>query len=176
MKMLRTSAVVVATLVALMSLIPVAQVHAATQTININQSRTFDNLTVTATGSITVDTTAKTVTGSITITVINDTSGQTIFQKTIPINFSPSTTSGYFVVIAPSIGGAVAASCNTSGACFLTKSPDVANQGTVNIVDLATIAMHYGTANAQYDIDGDGLVSITDLAITAADFNAPIFY
>ncbi len=39
-------------------------------------------------GTITVDTTAKTIQGSITVTVINDTSGQTIFNKTFAFNQS----------------------------------------------------------------------------------------
>ncbi|MBO0888570.1 hypothetical protein J2P12_05660 [Candidatus Bathyarchaeota archaeon] len=174
--MLRASAFVIATLVTLMAMVPLAQVHAATQTYNINQSKAIDGVTVTLAGSITVDTTAKTVTGSITVTVVNNTSGQTIYQKTIQINFTPNSPTGNFVLMIPTPSGTFAASCNSTGACILSKTPDVANQGTINIVDLATIAIHYGTANTQSDIDGDGLVSIVDLAITASDFGAPIFY
>ncbi len=181
-KMLRTPPILAAFLVALMSLGPVAQVHATTQTITFNKTATFDNVTVTANGSLTIDTTAKTITGTIMVKVVNDTSGQTIFQKTFMINFNFGSmgTTGLVLMI-PAIPLLLAASCNVNvsadtAMCVVSKSPDVANQGMVNIVDVASIAANFGTTNAKYDLDSDGVVGITDVAIVAADFGAPIFW
>ncbi len=181
-KMLRTPPILAAFLVALMSLGPVAQVHATTQTITFNKTATFDNVTVTANGSLTIDTTAKTITGTIMVKVVNDTSGQTIFQKTFMINFnfgSMGTTS--LVLMIPAINFLLAVSCNIdvsthTAMCIVSKNPDVANQGVVNIVDAASLAFNFGTTNAKYDLDGDGFVGITDAAIVAFDYGAPVFW
>ncbi len=180
--MLRASPLLATTLIALMSMMPLAQVHATTQTINFSKTATFDNITVTASGSLTLDTTAKTLTGTITVKAVNDTTGQTIFSKTFMINdnfgISGSTS---LVLIIPAINLVLAASCmfspsTGSASCIVSKDPDVANQGTVNIVDVATIAAYFGTTTARYDLDGNGVVGITDVAIVAADFGAPIFW
>ncbi len=47
---------------------------------------------------------------------------------------------------------------------------DVNGDGTVDIFDLATIAVHYGEANSEVDLNGDGQIDIFDLSIVASNF------
>ncbi len=179
--MLRTSALFGTVLLALLALAPAVQVHATTQTININKTATFDNVTVTITGTINVDTTAKTVSGTLTVTAVNDTSGRTIFQKTFTFSFIlPSSGTANFMLVVPAINTLLTASCmatqSSTSSCIVSKSPDVNHDGQVNILDLATLASGYGSSNPNLDLDGDGTVSITDIAIAASDFNAPMLF
>ena len=178
--MLRTSALFGTVLLALLALAPAVQVNATTQTININKTATVDNVTVTITGTINVDTTAKTVSGTLTVTAVNDTSGQTIFQKTFTFSFIlPSSGTANFMLVIPAINTLLTASCmatQSSTSCVVSKSPDVNHDGQVNILDLATLASGYGSSNPNLDLDGDGTVSITDIAIAASDFNAPMLF
>jgi len=180
--MMRTSTFLAVTLLALMSLAPMVQVHASTQTTTFSKTVTFDNLTIMTSGSITVDTTAKTVTGTITVKATNDTTGQTIFQKTFPINLnfaSMGTTN--FVLMIPAINLLLAASCNidtstNNTSCVVSKNPDVAGQGIVNIVDVTTVAAGYGSTKSSCDLNGDGKCDILDLAIEAYAFDAPVLW
>ena len=178
--MLRTSALFGTVLLALLALAPAVQVHATAQTININKTATFDNVTVTITGTINIDTTAKTVSGTLTVTAVNDTSGQTIFQKTFTFSFIlPSSGTANFMLVIPAVNTLLTASCmaiQSSTSCIVSKSPDVNHDGQVNILDLATLASGYGSSNPNLDLDGDGTVSITDIAIAAFDFNAPMLF
>ncbi len=85
------------------------------------------------------------------------------------------------VLMVPAINVLLAVSCNIDASthaamCMVSKNPDVANQGVVNIVDVATIAFNFDTTNTKYDLDGDGFVGITDVAIAAFDFGAPVFW
>ncbi len=178
--MLRTPSILATILVALVSLMPLAQ--ATTQTVTFSKTVTRNNITVTASGTITVDSTAKTLSGTITVKVVNDTSGQTIFQRTFMINFnfgSMGMTS--LVLMVPAINFLLAVSCNIdvsthTAMCIVSKNPDVANQGIVNIVDVATLAANFDTTNTKYDLDGDGFVGITDVAIAAFAYGAPVFW
>ncbi len=180
--MLRTPSILAATLVVLVSLMPLAQVQATTETVTFSKTATFDNITVTSSGTITVDSTAKTLSGTIMVKAVNETSGQTIFQQTFMINFNfGSMGNTNLVLMIPAINLLLAVSCNINSSahtamCIVSKSPDVANQGVVNIVDVAGLAFNFGTTNAKYDLDGDGLVGITDVAIAAFDFGAPVFW
>jgi hypothetical protein len=163
-------------------LAPLAQVHATTQNITFSRTATFDNVTVTASGTLTINTTANTINGTITVRAVNDTSGQIIFDKSFPINFSfGSTSNTSLVLMIPTVNQFLAMSCNVMAStntamCTVSKNPDVANQGIVNIVDVATVASSFDTMNAKSDLDGDGIVSIADVAIVATDFGAPIFW
>jgi hypothetical protein len=180
--MLRTSTFLAVALLALISMAPMVQVHATSQTTTFNKTVTFGNVTVTTSGSITVDTTAKTVTGTITVKAVNNTNGQIIFQKTFPINLnfaSMGTTN--FVLMIPAINLLLAASCNTdtstnNTSCIVSKNPDVAGQGRVNIIDVTTVAAGYGSTNPSCDLNGDGKCDILDLAIEAYAFDAPVFW
>jgi hypothetical protein len=66
------------------------------------------------------------------------------------------------------------------GKITLFKNPDLAKQGSVNIVDLATIAFSFGSTptstnwNVVADLNNDGQISIVDLAICATYYGRPI--
>ncbi len=167
-----------AILLALTALTPMAS--ASTQTIPINKSFTFDNLTVNISGTITVDTTAKTIQGSITVTVVNNTSGETVFSKTFTFN-QPFGTNGEVtsVLAVPVLPTVLAVSCftNTSSpstSCLVSKTPDVNFDGVINIVDLVGVARTFGTSFKATDLDGDGVVNIRDLTLVALDFGAQV--
>jgi len=185
MGMLRATPFLASTLLLLIAFAPLAQVHAASQTFNFSKTETFGNVTVTINASITIDTTAKTITGTVTVTAVNDTSGQTIFSKMFNINVSyatsMNTSSASFILMIPSIGQVLAASCsvNTStnaSSCTVSKTPDVNHDGVVNVLDLASVASHYGTSDPTYDINNRGVVDVTDLATAALYYNAPIVW
>jgi len=46
---------------------------------------------------------------------------------------------------------------------------DVDNNGSVNVLDLRTVAGFYDLANSTYDLNGDGIVDIFDLVIVASN-------
>jgi len=62
------------------------------------------------------------------------------------------------------------------GKFTLYKSPDLNNDGVVNIVDVATVAFSFGATpassnwNAAADLDNNGLVNILDVALDAFYF------
>jgi hypothetical protein len=185
MKMLRATPVLASALLALIAFAPLGQVHAATQTINFSKTQTFGNITVTISASITIDTTAKTITGTVSITAVNDTSGQTIFSKTFNINTSyastGSTNSASFVLVIPTVGEVLGASCMANAStgassCLISKNPDVDHDGVMNILDVAAVASSFGASNSAYDLNNHGVVDITDIAVVAADFNAPVIW
>ncbi len=171
--MLRAS-VLPFTLLVLALLAPAAS--ATTQTITFSKTITENNITVTVTGTVTFDSTAKTVSGTISIKVVNDTSGQTIFAKTITFFNSLQATGNIFVQAVPTPFVTMAAVCSSSS-CIVINNPDPAHQGIVNIADLVVVAHSFGTSGASLgDIDGDGIVNITDLVIEASIFGTPVFY
>jgi len=62
------------------------------------------------------------------------------------------------------------------GKFTLYKSPDLNNDGVVNIVDVATVAFSFGATptssnwNAAADLDNNGVVNILDVALDAFYF------
>ena len=173
--------ILVLAILALAGLAPMAQ--ASSQTTTFNKSFTFDSLTVTVSGTITVDTTAQTVSGSITITVVNDTSGQTIFSRTIPIDLSFNANNGArFVLEVPTfpttlaISSSVTSGSTTSTSFGVSKTPDINHDGVINIVDLTSIAANFGTSNSAADLTSDGTVNIQDLTLVALDFGEPVVF
>jgi hypothetical protein len=150
--------------------------NAASQTITFNKTITENNITVTVSGTITFDTTAQTVSGTISINVVNDTSGQTIFSKTITFSNSMQATGNRFIQAVPTPFVTMAAVCSTSS-CTVINNPDPAHQGRVNISDLVVVARSFGTSGPSLgDINGDGVVDISDLALEASIFGMTVFY
>lgn len=47
---------------------------------------------------------------------------------------------------------------------------DVTGDGVVNILDLVSVASHFGEINADADVNGDGVVNILDLTLVARNF------
>ncbi len=150
-------------------------------------STIFNNLNITVMASFTVNSTSRTVTGTLSVSAVNETSGMEIFQKTFNITLSlPSNGPAKFVVGLPrsvsNIG--VSMTVDSTGTAFgvVTKNPDLDGQGTVNIADLATAALSFGSTqsslnwNPDADLNGDGTVNIMDMAAIAFDFGAPVLY
>ncbi len=147
----------------------------------------FAGLDVTATGSINVNTTAQTITASITLNVVNTTSDQTLFSKTFSITIAYSTTTPpSFLLVAPTGTQTLGLGClvdtrSGSEGFVVSKNPDLANQGRVDIVDIATIAISFGSRpsssnwNSNADLNDDGSVNIFDVAIAAFQFGIPAF-
>jgi hypothetical protein len=94
------------------------------------------------------------------------------FTPTIPADdFTGPGTYEYYCQIHP---------FSMHGKITVFKNPDLAKQGSVNIVDLATIAFSFGSTptstnwNVVADLDNDGLINIVDLAICATYYGRPI--
>jgi plastocyanin len=94
------------------------------------------------------------------------------FTPTIPADdFTGPGTYEYYCQIHP---------LSMHGKITLFKNPDLAKQGSVNIVDLATIAFSFGSTptstnwNVVADLNNDGQISIVDLAICATYYGRPI--
>ncbi len=178
-KMLKTPVLVMA-LLALTGLAPLS--HAATLTASFSQTVTFDNITVTVSGSFTLDTTAQTLEGTATVTAVNNTSGATIYSRTFTINLAFGMSNSIkFVLSIPAVPLMLAASCNVSisttpaASCTISKSPDVNHDGVINIIDLAALGKNFGTSSSITDLNSDGIVNILDLIVVAIDFGAPVF-
>ncbi len=148
---------------------------------------TFAGLDVTATGSININATAQTIMVSITLNVVNTTSDQTLFTKTFSITIAYSTTTPpSFLLVAPTSTQTLGLGClvdtrTGSEGFIVSKNPDLANQGRVSIVDIATIALSFGSIpssqnwNSNADLNDDGSVNILDVAIAAFQFDIPAF-
>ena len=48
---------------------------------------------------------------------------------------------------------------------------DVVEDGVINILDLAFMAIHYRSSDSAADVNGDGQVDIFDLTIAASNYN-----
>lgn len=178
--MLKPSIIAIA-LIALTASVPV---HAATQTISFTKTVTFDDLTATVSGILNLDTNANTLTGTVTVTVVNNTSGETVFSKTFNINIMFSSSSQARMVLGLLN---MAVSCQTnastgSSSCMLTGDPDANHDGSVNLADAATLAYAYGSVstsskyNPTVDLNMDGRINLLDASILAVDYGAHVYY
>ncbi len=171
---------------ALLALASLAPVHAITQTATFSQTISFDGVTVNVSGTFTVDTTAKTLSGTASVSVVNSTSGATIFSKTFAISLSFASTNNIRVVLAiPAIPLTLAASCSVdvttgSASCMVSRDPDVNHDGIVNIIDFGMLGASYGSTagstrfNPAVDLDANGRVDIIDAGIMGADYGATV--
>ncbi len=178
--MLKPSVVAIA-LIALTASVPV---HATTQTISFTKTVTFDDLTATVSGILNLDTNANTLSGTITVTVMNNTSGETIFSKTFNINLTFSSNSQARMVLG-SLNMAVSCQINAStgsSGCIFTGDPDANHDGSVNLADAAMLAFAYGSVstssnyNPSVDLNMDGRISLLDASILAADYGVRVYY
>ena len=157
-------------------------VHASTQTITFSKSVSFDGITASVSGMLTIDTTAKTVVGTITLTVVNTTSGQTIFSKTININaILPSSDAVRLVVGALTLAVSCSVDASTSSSvCMMSGNPDINRNGSVDIIDAAVLGFSYGSTvgglrfNPAADLNANGKVDIFDAAILGADYGLQV--
>ena len=70
---------------------------------------------------------------------------------------------------------------SNNASCSVSRDPDVNHDGAINILDLARIAISYGSKmggpgyNVSYDLNADGKVTILDLALAAIEYQLPVF-
>jgi Dockerin type I domain len=95
------------------------------------------------------------------------------YNATIPVegSFNGTATLDYFCTIHPTL---------MHGTITLYKSPDVDHNHQVNVVDLATVAIAFGSTptssnwNAAADINNDGKVNVLDLAFVAIYYGSSL--
>lgn len=68
-----------------------------------------------------------------------------------------------------------------SASCTVSGTPDANHDGTINILDLATVGLAFGSTRSSTnfspnaDLNADSVVNILDLVIVAVNFQAPVF-
>ncbi|HEX4920148.1 MAG TPA: dockerin type I domain-containing protein, partial [Candidatus Bathyarchaeia archaeon] len=158
--------------------------------ISLNDTHTFQGVTVKTTGSLSVSQFTDILTGNTTVVARNSTTSVQLFSKTFtlaPIQMSASEASyiGSLTIgipIAPrQLSSNIQVSLNSGNATAtvgVTRRIDVNGDGIINILDLASVASDFGlTANntgfiPSADIDGDGTITILDLAHVAFFFQS----
>jgi len=149
-------------------------------------SQNFDNVNVTVFATFSVNSTSNTVSGTVSVTAVNETSGVIIFQKSfnLTLTFGPDQTAKLILATPGSVsklGVTVILSQTGTTTATLSRDPDVMDEGSVDIVDAATIALNFGTSTSSpdwhpaSDLDGDGSVDIIDAAIMGLDYGIPVF-
>ncbi len=152
-----------------------------------HQTLTFDGVIVSVSGNFTPDTTSKTVNGTVSIIVTNSTTSQTVFSKTYTVSVGyGSSSTARFVLTIPTSSSWLGAACtvnisSNNASCSVSRDPDVNDDGAINILDLALIAISYGSKmggpgyNVSHDLNADGKVTILDLALAAIEYQLPVF-
>jgi phosphate transport system substrate-binding protein len=161
----------------------------------------LDTSRVSTIGSVVLDQRAKTASGLVAAVAVDKSSGTVTAQKTYTIpglRLVHSTTSATdltvsFVLNLAVLNGTIPQPLSSdvtvtlhndftgSVSTALTRELDMASQGTVNVVDLATVAIHYGSSvgQANYDpssdIDANGVINVIDLATVAIYFGDQAF-
>jgi phosphate transport system substrate-binding protein len=154
-----------------------------------------DNSRVSTIGTLLIDQRTKTVSGLVSAVAVDKTSGSITYSKTynIPGLHLLTTTSTdltlsfvlNLAVLPYALSTDVTATLHNDYTAVtsraLSREVDIAAQGSVNIVDLATVAVHFGTTlgGAGYDpasdINADGAINILDLAFVAFYFGDSAF-
>jgi len=162
-------------------------VQAAPPDPQVQQTTTFDGVTVSLSGSLVANTSTRTIAGTISAVVTNSATGQTVFSKTFSVSVRyGSDSTARFVLSVPSTPAWLAAVCSVNvstdrASCTVSRDPDVNQDGVINILDLARIGFAYDSKvgdtryNPSYDLNADGTVNIFDLAQVAIDYNLPVF-
>jgi len=153
--------------------------------LSVNETMSFQGVTVKSAGSLTLS--GGTFSGTIAVSATNSTTGTVLFSKTFTIS-SLRVTGGLarFLLNVPVSPYPLSAdvTLSLSGGAWtstvvITRQLDISGEGTVDIVDLGTIAIHYdsiiGTPSYSpaADVAGRGTVDIVDLATAAIYFGAP---
>ncbi len=154
---------------------------------------TIDTSRISTQGSLIVDMRTRTFGGILNETTVDKTSGAQTSTKGFTLsNLHFRLMSGQlqslFIVKAATSPNATSSDITvtltglTGTATYtVSRTLDMASQGSVDIVDLATVAFHYGTLlgqpnySAASDVNGDGAINIQDLALVAFYFNDPAF-
>ena len=153
--------------------------------ISINQTSSFQGVTVTVTGSLQVS--SGIVSGTVSLTATNSTSGAVLFSKAyIVTNLQISNNRTRFllnVAVSPySLSADVTLSLKNgvwSASMMVTRQLDMAGRGTVDIVDFGVVVATFDRSigSPLYDpaanVTGSGTVNINDVGIMSAFFGAP---
>lgn len=102
---------------------------------------------------------------------INELDGQILFQQA-RLNFTGNSTLQYVE------GGISQIGVNQAAYTFLPIKGDINNDGTVNILDLRTVAAYYDKTPtdpewpeaSKYDLNNDNIIDIFDLVVVATNF------
>jgi len=162
-------------------------VQAASLDPQIQQTTTFDGVSVSLSGSLIQNQANKTVSGTVSVAVTNSATGQSLFSKTISVSVSyGSDSAARFVLSIPTSTSWLGAACSVNvstdtASCTVSRDPDVNHDGAINILDLARIGIAYASRmggpgyNPPSDLNGDGTVNILDLVLTALNYQVPVF-
>ena len=144
----------------------------------------FDGLDITVTGVFTVNATSRTISGSITITAVNSTTGATVYTNTFDITLPLTNNFTQFILTIPNspipLGAICTVDSTAQASSFVSRDPDIAHHGIVDIADAAQLAVSFGASqgspmyNPSADLDGDGTVNLVDASILAYSFGTPI--
>jgi len=172
-----------------------AAVLTPSSTLTSTLSPVVDNSRVSTIGTLLIDQRTKTLSGLVYAVAVDKTSGSTTYSKTynIPgLHLLTTTTTDLtlsfvlnLAVLPYALSTDVTATLHIDYTAVTSRAPsrevDIAAQGSVNIVDLATVAVHFGTVvgNPGYDptsdINADGAINILDLAFVAFYFGDSAF-
>ena len=153
----------------------------------VQQTVTFDGVTVSLSGNFIINTTSRTVTGTISVTATNSTTGQTLFSKTFTISLGyGSRSTARFVLSVPAGSSWLGATCSINAStdtasCVVSRDPDVDHDGVISLLDVSQVFLAYGssTGNARYnpslDLYGYGTVNLFDASLAAIDYGLPVF-
>jgi len=153
----------------------------------VQQTVTFDGVTVSLSGNFIINTTSRTVTGTISVTATNSTTGQTLFSKTFTISLGyGSRSTARFVLPVPTGSSWLGATCSINAStdtasCVVSRDPDVDHDGVISLLDVSQVFLAYGssTGDARYnpslDLYGYGTVNLFDASLAAIDYGLPVF-
>lgn len=154
---------------------------------SFNQTLTFGQITVNASGYFTYNPNTRILSGSITVRAVNTTTLQILLSRLFNIStIYPFGGTPRFVLVIPDNPVDLALSCHVNLAsnragCDLSRNPDVAHRGQVDIVDFGMIAANYGTSqgspgyNPALDLTAGGAVGIVAVSIAALNYGAQVF-
>ena len=162
-------------------------VQAADLDPRIQQTTTFDGLSVSISGSLTQNTALKTMSGTVSATVTNSATGQMAFSKnfSVSVGYGSSSTTRFVLSMRAGsswLGAACSVNVSTDTAsCTVSRDPDVDHDGVINLLDVSQVFLAYGssTGDARYnpslDLCGHGTVDILDASLVAFDYGLPVF-
>lgn len=150
---------------------------------------TIDTSRITTQGSLIVDMRTQVFGGSVSEVTVDKTSGSLTSQKIYTLSgLKFKGTQSLFVLKAATSPNATSSDVTvtitglTGTATYsVSRNLDMGAQGTIDIVDLATVAFHFNSLLGQpnysaiTDVNADGAVNIQDLALVAFYFNDPAF-
>jgi len=145
---------------------------------------TFDGLNVSITGVFTVNATSQTASGSITITAIDATTGEIVYMNTFDVTIPLTNSNSQFILAVPTSYIPLGATCYVDPTgqtrSTVSRDPDIAQHGIVDITDVAQLVLSFGTTQRSSlyspatDLNADGQTDIMDVAMIASVFGIPV--